>query len=88
MQPFGAFRFCSSEYLNTGRGMRAGCSNNYVVVSGDTLSDIAASHGTTVAAILAANPAITDPNQIDVGQNICLDGDTYAPSKSPACLLA
>jgi LysM repeat protein len=39
----------------------------YTVVSGDTLGAIAAAHGTTVAAIVAANN-IADPNAIDIGQ--------------------
>jgi LysM repeat protein len=39
----------------------------YTVVSGDTLGAIASAHGTTVAAIVAANN-IADPNAIDVGQ--------------------
>jgi LysM repeat protein len=36
-------------------------------VAGDTLGAIAAAHGTTVAAIVAANN-IADANAIDVGQ--------------------
>jgi LysM repeat protein len=39
----------------------------YTVVAGDTLGAIAAAHGTTVAAIVAANN-IADANAIDVGQ--------------------
>jgi LysM domain len=40
----------------------------YQVVSGDSLSSIAAAHGVTLAAIEAANPAITDPSFIYVGE--------------------
>ena len=40
------------------------------VASGDTLSAIARDNNTTVAAIQKANPTITDPNRINVGQNI------------------
>lgn len=40
------------------------------VVSGDTLSAIARDNNTTVAAIQKANPTITDPNRINVGQDI------------------
>jgi murein DD-endopeptidase MepM/ murein hydrolase activator NlpD len=46
----------------------------YTVKSGDTLGAIAERHGTTVAAILKANPSITNPNAISVGQTIRLPG--------------
>jgi len=40
------------------------------VSSGNTLSGIAKSKGITLKALLAANPTISDPNKIRVGQNI------------------
>ena len=40
------------------------------VSSGNTLSGIARSKGITLKALLAANPNISDPNKIRVGQNI------------------
>ena len=40
------------------------------VKSGNTLSQIAKSKGITLKALLAANPSITNPNKISVGQNI------------------
>lgn len=43
---------------------------DYVVILGDTLSEIADRFGVTVAAILAANPDITDPDLIEAGQII------------------
>jgi LysM repeat protein len=45
---------------------------SYVVKQGDTLSSIASAYGVTVQAILAANPEITDPNRISVGQVILI----------------
>jgi LysM repeat protein len=42
----------------------------YIVKKGDTLSKIAKANGTTVKAIQALNPAITNPNRIYVGQTI------------------
>ncbi len=42
----------------------------YIVLPGDTLTRIAARFGTTVAAILAANPQLTNPNRIFVGQRL------------------
>ena len=45
---------------------------SYSVKSGDTLSQIAKKAGTTLKALLAANPSIKDPNKIRVGQKIKL----------------
>ncbi|HSL34830.1 MAG TPA: LysM peptidoglycan-binding domain-containing protein [Candidatus Limnocylindrales bacterium] len=44
----------------------------YVVKTGDTLSKIAVEHGVTVDQILAANPDITNPNRITLGQQITI----------------
>jgi len=44
----------------------------HVVKSGDSLSKIAAKYGVTVDDILAANPAITDPNKIAVGDKVVI----------------
>jgi LysM repeat protein len=44
----------------------------YVVQPGDTLSEIAARYGTTVRALLDANPDITNPDLIYPGQLIIL----------------
>ncbi|MDI1480220.1 LysM peptidoglycan-binding domain-containing protein [Polyangium sp. y55x31] len=47
---------------------------SYTVKSGDTLGAIAEKYDTSVSAILKANPQITNPNQISVGQQIKLPG--------------
>lgn len=52
------------------------CGNTVTVRAGDTLSHIAARCGTTVNAIMRANPNITDPNLIRVGQVIIIPGAT------------
>lgn len=49
-------------------GGASGCSGRYTVRSGDTLSRIAQSCGVTLAALVAANPTIGDPNMIHPGQ--------------------
>lgn len=46
------------------------CGDTYTVLPGDTLSEIAEFCGTTVDAIMAANPQITDPTKIFVGQTL------------------
>ena len=44
----------------------------YVVQPGDWLSSIARQYSTTVPAILAANPQITDPDNVSPGQSILI----------------
>ncbi|MCL4254257.1 MAG: LysM peptidoglycan-binding domain-containing protein, partial [Anaerolineae bacterium] len=56
--------------------------NTYAVQRGESLGRIAARYNTTVAAILAVNPNITNPNIVYVGQVINLpstDGTTVQP---------
>ena len=47
-----------------------GLNNSYTVKSGDTLSRIAAESNLSLSDLVAANPKITDPNMIKVGQEI------------------
>jgi nucleoid-associated protein YgaU len=54
----------------------------YVVKSGDTLTRIADQFDVTVEQILAANPEITNPNNISVGQRIVIPTATPAPGAS------
>jgi len=44
----------------------------YLVQPGDTLSGIAASHGTSLAAVQAANTKIANPDMIYAGQTVSL----------------
>jgi hypothetical protein len=55
---------------------------NYVVKSGDTLSKIAARNGTTLAELLKANPQITNPNKIKVGDVVSVP-DTSIQNTKP-----
>jgi LysM repeat protein len=59
----------------------SGSGTTYTVVSGDTLSGIASALNVTLADLLAANPQITDPNVIQVGDviNIPAGGTTTPP---------
>ncbi|HHV56048.1 MAG TPA: LysM peptidoglycan-binding domain-containing protein [Firmicutes bacterium] len=50
---------------------------------GDTLFLLARRYGTTVAALRAANPQITDPNRIQVGQRLCIPGVVTPPPPAP-----
>jgi len=53
--------------------------STYTVVAGDTLSGIAAAQGVTLAALLAANPQITNPDVINVGDVINIPSSTTTP---------
>src|ERR1043165_3621623 len=55
----------------------------YIVKPGDTLSKIATRNGSTCAQVLKANPRVTDPNKIKVGDVINLpDGSAGVPAGS------
>lgn len=49
---------------------------NYTIQEGDTLSDLALKHGTTVEKIMADNPQITDPDKIYEGYGLTLPAKT------------
>lgn len=51
----------------------------YIVQRGDTLSSIARRFGTTVQALLAANPTITDKNTLYAGQRLAIPGGSSTP---------
>jgi|GEM_PF-283692 len=51
----------------------------YIVRSGDTLSGIAGLYGLTLTELLGVNPAIPDPDTIQVGQEIALPDEAEAP---------
>ena len=55
----------------------------YKIKAGDTLARIARNNGITVDQILAANPQITDANDIQVGQFIVLPRRAAPASPSP-----
>lgn len=55
---------------------------NYVVKAGDTLSKIAARNGITLPELLKANPTITNPNKIKVGDVISVP-DTSTENTKP-----
>ena len=52
------------------------CGATVTVAAGDSLAQIARRCGTTVQALLAANPQITDPNRLLVGQVLAIPGET------------
>ena len=57
----------------------ADCTLTHHLRYGDSLSILARYHNTTVEAILALNPQITNPNDIEWGTDICLS-DTAQPA--------
>ena len=56
----------------------------YTVMAGDTLTSIAFTYNTTVQAILAVNPQITNPNLIFAGQVINLPQGSGIPNTGGA----
>ncbi|MDI3480785.1 MAG: hypothetical protein PWQ97_440 [Tepidanaerobacteraceae bacterium] len=66
----------------TTSNMSSSTSNgNYIVKSGDTLSDIAARNGVTLTALLNANPQIKNANLIFPGQKISIPKNSLSPAK-------
>ena len=55
----------------------------YRVVWGDTLSGIARRFGTSITTILQANPQITNPNLIYVGQDLEIPTGDTTPTPTP-----
>ena len=51
----------------------------YTIKQGDTLLKIAKAHGLTIEELMAANPAIKNPNKISVGQQITIPTPSDAP---------
>lgn len=53
-------------------GAAGSCDSSWTVRAGDTLSRIADRCGTTVAAIMQANPRIADPARLSIGWQIAM----------------
>jgi putative chitinase len=63
----------------------AACKSVYTVKSGDALSVIADNNGVSQSELLEANPDISDPDQISVGQKINIPPCTAGPSPGGGC---
>ena len=71
----------------SGPGAAGGvCGGEYVIAPGDTLSKIAARCGSSVEALMRANPRITTPAQIAVGWQLTMPRG--ADGQSPAAAAA
>ena len=46
--------------------------NYHIIAKGESLWSIAQTHGCSLAELLAANPQITNPNNISLGEKIFL----------------
>jgi LysM repeat protein len=64
--------FAGQVLVMPGEATSAPAAQLYIIQPGDTLSGIAQAFGTTIAAILAANPALGDPKLIYAGQAIAI----------------
>ena len=60
------------------------CGGEYVIAPGDTLSRIAARCGSSVDALMRANPRITSPARIAVGWRLTVPGGADAEAPAPA----
>ncbi|MET1231882.1 MAG: LysM peptidoglycan-binding domain-containing protein [Candidatus Limnocylindrales bacterium] len=56
----------------------------YVIVAGDTISKIARRFDITPDELLAANPQVTNPNRIKVGDELTIPAPEVEPSQEPA----
>ncbi len=68
---------------STPSGTSANGATSYTVRSGDTMSGIAARHGVTLAALVAANRHITNANLIYPGQKLTIPGKRPANPTTP-----
>jgi LysM repeat protein len=66
-------------------GRRDNSSMSYEIQRGDTLSALARRFGTSVGALMQANPQITNANLIYAGQSLNLPGagDSFQPAPAP-----
>lgn len=73
----------SSNIFTVSRSASAGAATTYIVQPGDMLIDIAARFRVSTQALLAANPDITNPNQLTAGQRLRIPGQVEAVAITP-----
>jgi LysM repeat protein len=73
----------SSNIFTVSRSASAGVATTYIVQPGDMLIDIGARFRVSTQALLAANPDITNPNQLAAGQRLRIPGQVEAVSITP-----
>ena len=64
----------------------AGADTVITVEAGDSLSEIALAHGTTVAVLMAAN-GITNPDRVYMGQRLVVPGPGSTPTTLPTMVV-
>jgi LysM repeat protein len=60
---------------DTGFGSLGALATTYTVVRGDTMSGIARKLGVSLASLISANPQVTNPNVISIGQVLNVPGE-------------
>ncbi len=58
--------------------------NYHIIAKGESLWSIAQTHGCSLAELLAANPQITNPNNISLGEKIFLPEGPASPISQPS----
>ncbi|MDI6871443.1 MAG: LysM peptidoglycan-binding domain-containing protein [Bacillota bacterium] len=55
----------------------------HTVAPGETMASIARRYGMSLSQLIAANPQVTDPNVLAIGQRLCIPGRVERPIELP-----
>ena len=77
-----------SAVMEASQGAGSACPSQYTIQRGDTLGSIAKRCGVSLAELLGANPAISNPNRIYPGQSIFVYGSRGGGSAQPEAAAA
>ena len=80
--PAAAYQAPAAPATSASVSAPASTASTYKIASDDTLSGIASKYGTTISALMAANPSITNPNLIYAGNTLNIP-KTTTPTPTP-----